>query len=62
MKKYTKPSIETIEANLSADCLDEGVSGVYSTVGDGSQLAPRRKGSYDDYYEDEEDENSEFGW
>ncbi len=57
MKKYIKPSIETIEANLSADCLQEGgVSQVHNAVGNG-QLAPGKKGS-SDAWEDEDD----FGW
>ncbi len=57
MKKYIKPSIETIEANLSADCLDDGVSQVHNAVGNG-QLAPGKKGSSDDDWAEEDD----FGW
>ncbi len=57
MKKYIKPSIETIEANLSADYL-QGASNVYNEPTTGPQLAPDKKGSYDDWEGDDEN----YGW
>ncbi len=52
MKKYSKPSIDIVEANLSADYMMDA----YNSVGDQVQQAPGRKDSY------VEVEEEDFGW